>query len=181
MYFEIQVCDPSIRRSVHEERQDLSSAILGMFPEYTEDAILLWNWVPIRINYNADLSVMMDDILMILENLLNSDRGCTRTYFGANTFRAEWLLTWAEGDIEINAKWESVAGSYEDTLNSRSVLKVKLDEFLCEWKALLRKVLVAVKLSGIRMADEKELARLVRVEAAIPKLGKLYDTLDEFT
>ena len=55
MPFEIQVCNPAIRDRSHEERESLSSAMIAVFPEHTEDAYLVWNWVPVRMNYSSDL------------------------------------------------------------------------------------------------------------------------------
>ena len=59
MYFEIQICNPVIRDCSNEKRETLPSAMRAVFPEAAEDAIMVWNWVPVRINYNCHLSVMM--------------------------------------------------------------------------------------------------------------------------
>jgi hypothetical protein len=174
MYFEIQICNPAIRDRSNEERETLSSAMLAVFPEATEDAFMLWNWVPVRMNYNCDLSVMMEDLLLMLNDLLKSDQGSHVTSFGANTFRAKWSLHWAAGALTIDAAWESVAGSYENLLNSRRTLEVPRDEFLSEWKSLLKKVIEAIDSSGIKIQEEQQVALLRRVEAAIPKCGRIY-------
>ena len=179
MYFEIQTSNPSLRHRSNEERETLSSAMLAAFPETTEDAIMVWNWIPIKINYNCDLSVMMEDLLLMLSDLLDSNCGSNVIFFGANTFRAEWSLNWADGNLRIDATWESVAGSYEDLLNSRNKLEIRQDHFLHEWKALLRKVIEAIETSGVKITEEKDLTLLRRVEAAIPKFGRLYNSQNE--
>jgi hypothetical protein len=176
MSFKIQICNPAIRDRSNEERESLSSAIVAVFPEATEDAIMLWNWVPVRINYCGDLSVMMEDLLLMLSDLLQSDQGSRVTSFGASTFRAKWLLRWAAGDLTIDAAWESVAGSYEDVLNSRRTLEVPRDEFLSEWKSVLKKVIEAIDRGGIKIEEEAQVALLRRVEAAIPKCGRIYQS-----
>ena len=178
MCFEIQICNPSIGRRTSDQKETLSSAILAVFPEVTEDAVMVWNWVPIRINYNCDLSVMIEDLLLMLSDVLQSDHGSSATFFGSNTFRAAWSLSWADGTLRIETKWESVAGSYEDLLNSRSTLEVQRGQFLSEWKALLGKVIEAIDTSGIRIADQEHVLLLRRIEAAIPRCGKLYDGTD---
>jgi hypothetical protein len=174
MYFEIQICNPTIRDRSNEERESLSSAILAVFPEATEDAYMVWNWVPIRINYNCDLSVMLEDVLLMLAALLQSEDGSHLTSFGANTFRAKWSLHWVAGELTIEAVWESVAGSYEDVLNNRCTLEIPRGEFLSEWKSLLKKVIGAIDRSAIKIAEEEQFAMLRRVEAAIPKCGRIY-------
>jgi hypothetical protein len=179
VYFEIQTSNPSIRDCSNEERESLSSALIAIFPAVTEDAIMIWNWVPVRINYNCDLSVIIEDILLMLRDVLSSDHGSKVTSFGANTLTAKWSLNWTDESIRVDAKWEAVAGSYEDLLNSRHVLEFKKDRFLCEWKAILKKVIVAVETSGIKITDEEEVALLNRVEAAIPRFGHLYEVTNE--
>jgi hypothetical protein len=51
MPFEIQVSNPAIRDRSHEERESLASAMIAVFPESTEDAHVVWNWIPVRVNY----------------------------------------------------------------------------------------------------------------------------------
>jgi hypothetical protein len=176
MAFKIQICNPAIRDCSNEERESLSSAMIAVFPEATEDAIMLWNWVPVRINYSGDLSVMMEDLLLMLSDLLQSDEGSHVALFGASTFRAEWSLHWAAGDLTIDAAWESIAGSYEEVLNSRRTLEVPRDEFLSEWKSVLKKVIEAIDRSGIMIEEDLQVAMLRRVEGAIPKCGRLYQS-----
>jgi hypothetical protein len=180
MYFEIQISNPLLTNCLGDEVQDLCSAIVRIFPEVTEDVILIWNWIPVKINYNADLSVMIEDIMIMLSNIISSDRGNIRTYFGANTFRVEWLITWANGIIEIYANWDSVAGSYENLLNSRNYFNSSVKDFLNEWKALLRKIISSIELSGVQIIDKDEFVRLKYLETNIHKHGKLYKDLDEF-
>ncbi|MBA4156984.1 MAG: hypothetical protein H0X65_05860 [Gemmatimonadetes bacterium] len=153
--------------------------MVAVFPEATEDAIMIWNWVPIRINYNCDLSVIIEDLLLMLDVLLRSGHGSNTTFFGANTFRAEWTLDWANGALRIDARWESVAGSYENLLNSRHTLEVRKDQFLSEWKSLLQKVMEAIDTSGIRVAEQEQVVLLRRVEAAIPEYGRIYRSQEE--
>jgi hypothetical protein len=154
MYFEIQICNPVIRDCSNEKRETLPSAMRAVFPEAAEDAIMVWNWVPVRINYNCHLSVMMEDLLLMLSDLLQSDQGSNVTSFGANSFRATWSLHWAAGTLTIDAAWVSIAGSYVELLNSRRTLEVPRDEFLSEWKSLLKKVIEAIDGSGIKIDEE---------------------------
>jgi hypothetical protein len=174
LHFEIQTGRPFWNVLPNEEREDLSSAMKAVFFSNTEDAILIWNWVPVKINYNADLSVMMEDLLVLLKELLKSPQGSTLTRFGASTFRAHWSATWSDGKIRIDASWHSVAGSYEDLLNSRHILEIPCHKFLSEWKALLRKVSSAIEESEIKIEDKNDLFLLREVESAIPEFGCLY-------
>jgi len=181
LYFEIQVGQPRMLRAFNETREDLASAIRALFPATTEDAILVWNWIPVRINYNADLSVIIEDLLWMLDDLLKSDHGTGKTFFGASTLRAEWSLDWANGGIRVTSRWDSIAGSYESLLNQHCTLELSLKDFLSEWKALLRKVIEAIELSGITVTNHENLVLLRRIESFIPEFGVLYRAVHEVT
>lgn len=174
MYFEIQVSNPTVLVLHGERHEKVAYAVDAMFPASTEDAILLWNWVPVRINYKADLSVMLEDVLTMLSDLMQSNSGSTVASFGASTFRAKWMLTWTGGSLRIEADWDSIAGTYEELLNTRGTVNIRRDDFVSEWKGLLGKVLSALETSGVVVEDEDDLELLRRIESAIPVLGKLY-------
>src|SRR5437016_710667 len=114
MNFEIQACNPKTRKPTEIRVEDLAAAIQAVFRLDSEDAILFWNWVPVRISYKYDLSVMIDDLLTLLNDLLSVPGGRRSVYWGSNTFQAEWHLVWADGRVAITAQWESVAGNYEE-------------------------------------------------------------------
>jgi hypothetical protein len=174
LHFEIQASEPSVRQCQNEVSQDLASAIVAAFPPTTEDAILLWNWVPVKMNYNADLSVMIEDLLLMLDDLLKSECGSRLVYFGSNTFRAEWSLHWEGNLLRIKTVWESVAGMYESLLNSRSILEGERQDFVCEWKAILKKLIDSIENSGIAIVDKTDIALLRETQSRIPNFGRLY-------
>jgi hypothetical protein len=171
--FCIQVSNPNFQPSA-EEVEYLYQAINTIFPERTETAYLLWNSIPVRIDYKYDLYVLIDDIPPLLDALLSFNRGSHRVGWGSNSFNAEWNLEWADGCVKIASQWNSVAGAYETLLNNRSKLEMEKDVFLWEWKALLRKIIEAIDKSGIEIANQAELDSLRRIEAAIAKQGYLY-------
>jgi hypothetical protein len=174
MDFAIQVCNPFVKKPRKSHFQDLSEALSEVFAGDTEDGFMLWNWVPIRVSYRYDLSVMIDDLLPFLTRLVDSVKGSWRVYWGSNTFKAEWLVYWADGQIRITTHWDSVAGNYEDLLNSRNILDIGQDTFLREWKLLLRKVIEAVEFAQVTVADRSSLDSLYSVERSIPELGRMY-------
>ncbi|MCP2727256.1 hypothetical protein [Limnofasciculus baicalensis] len=173
-YFAIQVGNPLVKSTKQEQVEYLYQAIKTIFPDDSENAYLLWNLVPVRIDYKYDLYVLIDDIPPLLNALLNSERGSHRVGWGSNSFNAEWNIEWADGIIKIASHWHSVAGAYEALLNSRSQLEMEKDLFLSEWKALLRKIIEAIDFSEITIVNQAELDSLRRLESAIPKLGRFY-------
>ena len=172
--FTIEVGNPIFRSTREEQVEYLYQAIETIFPDDTEKAYLLWNLVPVRIDYKYDLYILIDDIPPLLNALLNSDRGSHRVGWGSSSFNAEWNIEWADGIVKIGSQWNSIAGAYEALLNSRSQLEMEKDVFLSEWKALLRKIIEAIDKSVIAIANQAELDSLRRLESAIPKLGRFY-------
>lgn len=172
--FAIQVCNPIVQSPIEGQVEYLYQAINTIFPDCTEKAYLLWNLIPVRIDYKYDLYVLIDDIPPLLDALLSFDRGSHRVGWGSSSFNAEWNLEWADGCVKIASQWNSVAGAYEALLNNRSKLEMEKDVFLWEWKALLVKIIEAIDFSGIKIANQAELDSLRRLEAAIAKQGRLY-------
>jgi len=75
MEFSIQVGNPTILAAQSKELEDLSEAWLQLFPMDTENAILYWNWIPVRIGYRYDFSYLIDKLLPLLSALLENDQG----------------------------------------------------------------------------------------------------------
>ncbi len=172
--FTIQVGDPLVKSTKQERVEYLYQAIETIFLDDTENAYLLWNLVPVRIDYKYDLYVLIDDIPPLLNALLNSEQGSHRVGWGSSSFNAEWNIEWGDGILKIVSQWNSIAGAYEALLNSRSKLEMEKNLFLSEWKALLRKIIEAIDFSGITIVNQAELDYLRSLESAIPKLGRFY-------
>ena len=178
MTFVIQVSNPRVVPVGATQAADLSEAIDLLFLGETEDSIVLWNLIPVRINYKYDLSVMIDDLAPLLEALCMRDAGSLPVAFGSNSFNAEWNVRWNGGHVRIQADWHSVAGRYEDVLNSRQNLECGQTEFLQEWKMLLKKVIEVVERSGIDLADRHRFEQIRSIEARIVYPGILYLPVD---
>lgn len=174
-YFVIQASEPRVLPS-HGPTGTLAEALSLIFPDRTEEAYLIWNWIPVRINYKYDLSVMIDDVPDLLGKLLRETVGSHRVYWGSNSFLAEWKLAWSGGSLSVEADWKSVAGDYADLLNSRSRLEIGHQEFVWEWKALLNRVIKSVEASGIEIVNQSQLRIIREIEAKIPQFGRLYQS-----
>lgn len=173
MPFQIQVSNPIAIRSSSQKVEDLSEAIETIFPMKTENALLVWNGYYIPINYKYDLSVLIDDLLPLLSELLTVNEGSYEVEWASDTFRADWRLDWADGHITIVAQWLDVLADLEG-LRNHSTIEMDLELFLYEWKGLLRKVRDALRLVDIEVSDEESYSTLRWVESSIPKLGQLY-------
>lgn len=97
---------------IHDAADDsLCAALETVFPLYTEDAIINWNHVYVPVSYKYDLSVMVDDVLQIIEALQSSPQGRLVNHWPSNTFAASWEIDWKDGMLKIHSEWTSVVGS----------------------------------------------------------------------
>jgi len=175
MIFAIQTCNPKlVRDQIPENAPDLAGAVEAIYAPCTEDAILFWNRVPVRISYRYDLSVLLDDLVPLIEQVARNNEGSEETRWASNTFSAIWQTGWDYGEIRISSHWRAVAGSYENLLNSRPTVEVPRMEFLGEWRPLLDRVRIDVKASKIRCEDVFLLNRLNKLVARLPERSAFY-------
>jgi hypothetical protein len=174
MYFAVQASNPAVVSGPAKGVRSMASAIARIFPGATEEAIMYWNALPVRMNYRYDVSVMIDDVQGMLAKLLSERAGEHRVFWGSQTFMAEWRLGWGDGQLRITSDWKHVAGSYVDALNATAVLEIGHDNFMWEWKALLDRTLKAIDASGIAIDEADQVAAMRSIEAAIPRFGILY-------
>jgi len=140
----------------------------------TEEALLLWNYVPIRLSYRYDLSIALQDLLPTLENLATRVDGSDEVVFASNTFSARWEVTWSRGRVNVRSEWRSVAGNYEKLLNSRPEIEMPTVSFLGEWRLLLEQVETDVTPFRESLTDAHFLDRLVRLARRLPRQSHLY-------
>jgi hypothetical protein len=180
MGFIIQASDPLIWDQSNVEVEDFWRAFRKVFEEYTEDAFLIWNDIPVRLTYEYDIYLHLDSILILLEGLLNSEEGTFKLgWHSDESFITDWDIKWANNNIDIKSQWISISGGYEDLLNSRNHLELPIHTFLCEWKMLLKKVINAINQSGIVISNKDEFDFLCKIESGIKNPGYLYVVVDD--
>jgi hypothetical protein len=179
MEFLIQASDPIIWDQTNIKVETYYGALSKIFEEYTEDAYLIWNDIPVRITYEHDLYVNLDCILVFLKKLLESQEGTHRLSWGSDTFNAIWNIEWANSNVKITSRWNSISGGYEDLLNSRNYLEFPIDLFLHEWKMLLKKIINAINQSGIFIKEKEGFESLCKIESEIKTPGYLYVVVDD--
>ena len=168
MQFAIQVGDPTILYPETRPAPDLAYAIEELFPMETEELILYWNNIPVRIGYKYELSALIDDLLPLLSAILRTDKGRYKVAWDDPSFSAYWFLACDKDQMTIEAEWHSVAGDYEGLLNCHNCVKIGKDAFLAEWKGVLSKLIEAIHLRELEIAQE-EVEVLYQIQAAIPE------------
>jgi hypothetical protein len=154
MIFGIQTGAPLIvPDDVNEQAQNLSDAMTLIYTYDTEMMVLSWNDVVVAADYQDDVYVFIDDVVLMLEALRDPDVTAYRMSFVSQTFNAVWRIQVRADGLVIRSSWDAAPGGYEFLLNERSELTVNRDFFVAEWKKLLRKVVADVEAKNVRMED----------------------------
>ena len=177
MKFCIQASCPHELSIYDPEDETLDEAIETVYPLQTESAFIVWEHVFIPLSYKYDISVMLSDILKILEALMTSSEGEHIVHWPTNTFAAVWRMHWKNEHMTIHAEWRELVGGLETLLNSHNKpLTLNKHNFLCEWKQILCNVMNALTGAGYTEQNLPEMMRLISVYENIQGEGALYHT-----
>jgi hypothetical protein len=152
MNFRLQTGNPETLKV--ESAEDMADATGQMYPMDTEDAILFWNRVPVRLEYRYDIPVLLDDLVPLLEEIQNPEFSQTQVHWGSDTFSTEWNIVRDGDSLSIESCWDSVHGSYEFLLNERSQLTVRTDSFVAEWLKVLHRITSDLTIRHVRLEDD---------------------------
>lgn len=172
--FYIQANNPKTQYTADCNDNTLADAIESTFLLNTENAILMWNYIGIPLSYKYDISYMMEDILVLLNALQNTENGKLRICWLPDTFRCDWTIRWNMEKLDIQSHWENTVGHLEVLLNEKSYLSVKKDNFIKEWKSILGKVIVGLKNCGYEEKNIKGMKKLIQQYESINGNGMLY-------
>ncbi len=162
MIFEIIPGNPSYHIVECEDMLSLSEYIESIFSMYAEDAIMRWNGICVPIGYKYDLSYMIDDILIILDDLFSKSYGKRMVAWLPDTFRSNWNIFWNKEDVAVDASWWTVVGNegVEIKLNQNRRVLMGRKQFVAEWQKLLAVVVSIIKDDGSCKVKREELDRL---------------------
>lgn len=179
----IQAGNPATLKQFEPEADGLCWAIQTVFPLHTESAFLEW---PHRLNcgrihlsicYKYDFSLMADDLVECLGDLLSRPEGKRETMFGSNTFNAYWNLEWRDGALHIKSYWRECSLPRE-LCSLLGDATIALDDFLREWRRPLRIILDALLDAGYeagKLEGLRELQDVVAREVGRRLLARLQD------
>lgn len=156
----------------------LDAALRHIFKHNLESAVLLWNAIPVSLDYTDDIPSIINPLLKLLNTLQVQEQVHDYEFkiFSKNIC-ASWYVD-ASGDyIAICAQWYRVRGNYQDALNSFSTTTYSRTQFLCEWKLLLQQCIHAIADAVAKFSkpeSRKLFEILCEVEAKIPERGRYY-------
>lgn len=173
--FYIQACNPKTQCIADCNDETLADAIESAFPLKTEDAILIWNHICIPLSYKYDISYMMDDILVLLNMLQSREKGELTIHWLPDTFRCDWTMKWNAERLDIQSQWGNIVGNLEMLLNEKSHISLKKEDFIKEWKSILKIVIAGLKKYGYTVDKIKNMKQLIEQYNNISGDGILYN------
>jgi hypothetical protein len=146
--FLIQASSPRGLPLRDAEDASLSDAIQTVFPLKTEGMYLIWNGISVPLSYKYDVSLMVDDVLHLLAQMLGHATGYESIDWPSNTFAATWEVRWGAGHVVVVSDWRHVAGGTRDLLGASGSIQLDLVHFMREWRRPLEVVAEALQKAG---------------------------------
>lgn len=174
MQFAIQPSNPVPANRAGEDDTALGEVIESIFPLLTEFAIIIWHDIYVPISYKYDVSVMINDILAMLDAIITQESGILSIDWPSSTFCARWRLQWTTKEVFIDTRWTSVLGGVENLLNANPHLVTDKEQFLAEWGGLIRVVRKAICKSLHDSSAQSHLSSLDQFISRIKIRGCLY-------
>ena len=162
--FDIQISNPKASEFRNESASNLDEAIESIFPLHTEYAFIIWNHIFIPLSYKYDLSIIIKDIIFILNELSDKKEGGFKLDWPSDTFSSSWTVEFNASMVKISATWHTVIGSVEELLNANSPLEVEKQEFIEKWMTLfsfIKNKLENAGYNSTNLDDFNELEKLV--------------------
>jgi hypothetical protein len=158
--FDIQISNPVSSRTRNEDDRNLDEAIESIFPLQNEYAFIIWNHIFIPLMYKYDLSVMIKDIIHLLNVLRVKQEGKENINWPSNTFSSSWAIEFDLSKVKINASWHNVLGKVTDLLNASNNIEVSRQEFIEKWMNLLLFIKIKLEHAGYDSTNLKDFHEL---------------------
>ncbi|MEU3470804.1 hypothetical protein ABZ716_23165 [Streptomyces sp. NPDC006687] len=166
--FSIQAGHPAVRTRASAAAADMADAVGELYSSETDDAVIVWNRVPVRLSYAHDIAALLDDLVPLLEEVQRADFAQAEVFWGSDTFSAEWTLAREDESLRIRSRWHSTLGNYESLLAECGDAVVRPEAFVGEWAKILRRIVADVEAKGVRMEDDDLYRRTKNLLACCP-------------
>jgi hypothetical protein len=155
----------------YEESDSIIGFLSHSFSQTKEYLVISWNGIPFRWSYARDLPFLLETILGLLENSVDSNINYWEQRLASPTFKAKWTFTKENEDLIIEGEFTKVTGAHQRSLNAIPVLKMNLLEFQSEWKLLMEQMIKVLK---NKKRDKELLKRVNMVNKRIPNRAVRY-------
>lgn len=176
MGFWIQASSPRLTYKFDSDDENLEEAIETIFPLWTENLYIIWNNIHIPLSYKYDVSIMIIDILDMLEKVESKTVGDIKIRWSSDTFNCEWNIRWGDEELKICSEWENVVGNIGEVLIGSGDIIVTRKKFLSEWKKVISNVVKGLYECKYVNRLESDIKRLEDVISRIEDDGVLYES-----
>lgn len=173
MRFSIQASRPRTTAKHDAEDSTLDEAIQTAFPLHTEAAFLCWDNCFIPLSYKYDISLMILDIIGMLESIIEQPSGPLHIDWASNTFAATWDIDWGRENVRIRSEWHSVVGENRPQ-DLAPTMELSRHDFISEWRELLLRAAEGLSECAYGSSTIAELTRLQALLERMPRSGVLY-------
>lgn len=135
---------------------DLEKALIHIFRNNREYCIILWNGIPIRLDYKEDIPHMAAKLILFLKQINGGEKENILNITTKN-IDCEWKAVLSENktEIDLTGNFRTIPGNYQKTLNTLSTIQIRKEAFLREWKLVLEQLYKALKESGCKFKSNK--------------------------
>ncbi len=169
MFFCVQISNPKFNLSATpSDILTVGDFLERCVPSESEVAIVNWNGVCIPLSYKYDLSVFIEEIMMMITALTDSEDGQFADCWPSNTFFVNWKMSWVGENLEVEADWKSLSGGVEVLAQAEPKLIIDRNQFITEWGGLVLKVLEEITHSDIYGINLETLKATQRILSNIP-------------
>ena len=130
--------------------ETLQEMIETVFPLNTDDAVLEWAGVRFGINYKYDISMMCDDLILLIRKINDTASGECVVNWMSSGFPFRWEVKWEAAKLEILAIPHNESNS---ALSGNEVIHVSIRGFRDEWIPVLEIVRTAAIQAGYEVAN----------------------------
>jgi len=140
--------------------ETLGEMLQTIFPLHTDEAILEWHGRKTALNYKYDISMMLEDILRLLQELDANPSGKSVVAWVSNSFPYRWEVDWMNGTVSIRS---SPLDPSRTGLPGIGLISGEIRGFVAEWRPVLNIIRSAAMKAGYdlsRFQDGKVLLTL---------------------
>jgi hypothetical protein len=124
----------------------------------TDELALEWNGVALPLSYKFGLSAMVGDLLPLLAQLRERDRGERELEWASAEFPYHWLIRWEGRDLSLTATGRDEPGA--TPLTGGHEVRVDRADFVAGWVHALRPVLAQLRARGYTAEQLEDFALL---------------------
>lgn len=161
LLFDRPAAEPQVRSAT-----DLGQAIERSFKYPSEGISIIWRGETIRVPYAYGVSDILDDVLEMLEALSASQGEGYHVAFSSDEpggVDADWILSWEDDALSIDADWRSAPGGLKDQMHGHSRLLTSKQAFINNWIDAL--LFLCQATSSVKLEHREEVCTILRLGA----------------